>query len=589
MDVFSFLDLIGGLSLFLFGMTLMGQALERRAGAGLRGLLARLTKNRFTGLLTGLVITAIIQSSSATTVMVVGFVNSGILSLTQSIGVIMGANIGTTVTAWILSLAGIQSDVLLLRLLNPSSFTPVLALLGIILILSSNTSKKKDSGLIFLGFSILIFGMNMMSSSVAGLQDVPAFRHLFLAFSHPLLGVLAGALLTAIIQSSSASVGILQALSTTGQVTYAAVIPIIMGQNIGTCVTALLSSIGTNRNAKRAALVHLCFNVIGTGVWLSVFSLIKYAATPAILGQPASLAGIAVSHTLFNILCTALLFPFAGGLEKLVYRLIPKTPTPEATNELDERLFATPKLALAQCKKVMTQMAEDACSAVRDAIHLVHHYDKKQAASIREREEATDSLEDSIGTYLFKLSSRAIGDRAAALAGEYMKLLGDFERMADHAVNIVEAAEEINLKQIAFSPVAKEDFHLLTDAVNEIMGLVQQAFLHDDLQAAMLVEPLEQVINELKEGLRTQHIIRLQNGKCSMNADFVWSDLLTDLERIADHCSNIAGSMIDTSALNMNMHATLRGFRETSEDYRTNYMIYRKKYEDRESRSGVAS
>ena len=410
MDLFNVLNLIGGLSLFLFGMTLMGQALERRAGNRLKALLGRMTTNRFAGLLTGLGVTAIIQSSSATTVMVVGFVNSGLMTLKQSINVIMGANIGTTVTAWILSLAGIESSNFFIRLLKPSSFTPVLALAGIIFYLASKNTKRKDTGLILLGFATLMYGMETMSDAVSVLRSVPSFQQMFLTFTNPILGVIAGAVLTAIIQSSSASVGILQALASTGAVSYGAAIPIIMGQNIGTCITAILSSIGTTRNAKRAALVHFAFNLIGAAVWLTVFCLVKTILAPIFLTQAADLMGIAVVHSMFNILCTLLMLPFSQVLEQMVCRILPDAKVPEKEKELDERLLGSPVLALNQCRQVLGNMAELSIRAFRDSAACVLNYDKVIADRIREAENNTDHLEDLISTYLLKLTSRHLGD-----------------------------------------------------------------------------------------------------------------------------------------------------------------------------------
>ena len=443
MDLFNILNLIGGLSLFLFGMTLMGQALERQAGNRLKALLERMTTNRFAGLLTGLGVTAIIQSSSATTVMVVGFVNSGLMTLKQSINVIMGANIGTTVTAWILSLAGIESSNFFIRLLKPSSFTPVLALAGIIFYMASKNSKRKDTGLILLGFATLMYGMETMSDAVSVLRNVPSFQQMFLAFTNPVLGVIAGAVLTAIIQSSSASVGILQALASTGAVSYGAAIPIIMGQNIGTCITAMLSSIGTTRNAKRAALVHFAFNLIGAAVWLTVFCLVKTILAPIFLTQAADLMGIAVVHSMFNILCTLLMLPFSQVLEQMVCRILPDAKVPEKEKELDERLLGSPALALNQCRQVLSNMAELSIRAFRDSAACVLNYDKVIAYRIREAENNTDHLEDLISTYLLKLTSRHLGDEESVKATEYLKLIGDYERIADHAVNILESAEEI--------------------------------------------------------------------------------------------------------------------------------------------------
>ena len=464
MDLFNVLNLIGGLSLFLFGMTLMGQALERRAGNRLKALLGRMTTNRFAGLLTGLGVTAIIQSSSATTVMVVGFVNSGLMTLKQSINVIMGANIGTTVTAWILSLAGIESSNFFIRLLKPSSFTPVLALAGIIFYMASKNSKRKDTGLILLGFATLMYGMETMSDAVSVLRNVPSFQQMFLAFTNPVLGVIAGAVLTAIIQSSSASVGILQALASTGAVSYGAAIPIIMGQNIGTCITAMLSSIGTTRNAKRAALVHFAFNLIGAAVWLTVFCLVKTILAPIFLTQAADLMGIAVVHSMFNILCTLLMLPFSQVLEQMVCRILPDAKVPEKEKELDERLLGSPALALNQCRQVLSNMAELSIRAFRDSTACVLNYDKVIADRIREAENNTDHLEDLISTYLLKLTSRHLGDEESVKATEYLKLIGDYERIADHAVNILESAEEIVSKNVSFSEDALDEYKTICAA-----------------------------------------------------------------------------------------------------------------------------
>lgn len=578
MDIFSILNLIGGLSLFLFGMSLMGQALERRAGNRLKVLLGKLTTNRITGLMTGLGVTAVIQSSSATTVMVVGFVNSGLMTLRQAINVIMGANIGTTVTAWILSLSGISSDNVFVKLLKPSSFTPILALIGIILYMFTKESKKRDTGMILLGFATLMFGMEAMSGAVSGLRDLPEFQNMFVAFTNPVLGVLAGAILTAIIQSSSASVGILQALASTGAVTYGAAIPIIMGQNIGTCITAIISAVGANKNAKRAALVHLSFNVIGTVVWLSIFCIVKAVAVPAILGESASLMGIAVCHSAFNILCTMLMLPLAGMLEKMVKKMIPDNEVIEQTEELDSRLLGSPSLALERCGQVLDSMAGIAVAALKDSIGSITRYDEETALRIREAEEKTDHLEDILGTYLVKLTSTQLGENESAKATEYMKVIGDYERIADHAVNILESAEELVQKGIVFSDQAQKEYNLISDAVEDILDLSHTAFKDTDLKAARKTEPLEQIVDELKETLRTRHILRLQKGECSVDAGFVWSDLLTNLERVADHCSNISGCVLDTAGHTMNIHQNQRLLRNSGEDFGQELQELRVKY-----------
>lgn len=578
MDIFDVLSLVGGLSLFLFGMNVMGQALERRAGNKLRTLLGRLTTNRMTGFLTGLGVTAVIQSSSATTVMVVGFVNSGLMTLSQAINVIMGANVGTTVTAWILSLSGIDSGNMIVQLFKPSSFTPILALVGIIFYMFCNNSKKKDTGTILLGFATLMFGMETMSAAVSGLRDVPAFQELFIMFRNPVLGVLAGALLTAIIQSSSASVGILQALAVTGQVSFGAAIPIIMGQNIGTCVTAMISSVGANKNAKRAAFVHLSFNIIGTVVWLTVFCIIKALFAPALLNQSASLVGIAVAHSVFNVLCTILLLPMAGFLEKLAQRVVPDAKEPEVRTELDERLLVTPPLALENCRKVSITMAETSAAALKEGLICLRSYDSALAEAIREKESKTDYYEDILGTYLVKLSGSQISENDSSEATKLLKVIGDFERISDHALNLLESAEELQQKGLAFTESAAKELEILSAAINEILDLSTNAFIYNDLESASKVESLEQVIDGLKEQMRTRHILRLQQGECSIDAGFVWSDLLTNLERTSDHCSNIAGCVLDMAQNKLNFHETLRNFRNYSDEYKENFEKYAKKY-----------
>lgn len=578
MTIFNALNLIGGLCLFLFGMNLMGQALERRAGSGLRSLLEKMTQNRLMGLLAGLGVTAVIQSSSATTVMVVGFVNSGLMTLRQSIGVIMGANIGTTVTAWILSLSGIEGSSLLVQMFKPSTFTPILALVGIILYMFCKADKKKDTGMILLGFATLMFGMEAMSSAVSSLRNVPQFREIFLMFSNPILGVLVGAVLTGIIQSSSASVGILQALASTGQVTYGAAIPIIMGQNIGTCVTALLSSIGTNKNARRAALVHLNFNVIGATVGIVLFYVVRAVAAPALLGQAASEWGIAVAHSIFNILCTAVLLPMGGLLEKLVLRLVPEGKQPQREAELDERLLATPALALERCRTLIADMASYSMESLRESLNAITAYNQKSAEHIREDEAKTDHYEDIIGSYLVKLSARKIGESDSALAAEYLRIIGDFERIADHSVNILESAEEMQQKDIAFSAAALQEYATMAGAVREVTALAYDSFVSGDVQAARQVEPLEQVIDDLKEEMRTRHIRRMQQGSCGIEAGFIWSDLLTNLERVSDHCSNIACCMIEGADHNLHRHEVLQSIRGSGEIFDREYSSYRQKY-----------
>jgi len=578
MDIFDVLTMVGGLCLFLFGMNIMGESLERAAGNSLRTLLGKLTTNRLLGFLTGMVVTAVIQSSSATTVMVVGFVNSGLLTLGQAINVIMGANVGTTVTSWLLSLSGIEGDNLIVQLLKPTSFTPVLALIGIVYYMFIKDSKKKDIGMILLGFATLMFGMDAMSGAVKGLRNEAWFTDLFLLFTNPVLGVIAGAVLTAVIQSSSASVGILQALSATGAVSYAAAIPIIMGQNIGTCVTAMLSSVGTTKNAKRAAIVHLLFNIIGSLVCLLVFLAVNAIFRPAILADGATHFGIAICHTIFNVACTALLLPSGNLLEKLVCKLVPDAAEPEVVTELDERLFATPPIALERSRVVTGELAEAAARTLEGAAKALLAYTPELSQQVRELEEKTDHYEDILATYLVKLSALNISPADSNKAAMLLKSLNDFERIGDHALNLLESAEELNEKGLTLSETARHELDVLMKAVVEIVELSFNAFYHNNLELAYMVEPLEQVIDDLKEKMRLHHILRLQQGSCSIETGFVWSDLLTALERVGDHCSNIAGCVVDAAHHDMNTHEALRSARVENKDFNAQYQAFATKY-----------
>ena len=578
MDIYDILTMIGGLCLFLFGMNIMGESLERAAGNSLRSLLGKLTSNRMLGFLTGLAVTAVIQSSSATTVMVVGFVNSGLLALSQAINVSMGANVGTTVTAWVLSLSGVEGDSLFIQLLKPTNFTPILALIGIIYYMFIKDNSKKDVGLILLGFATLMFGMDTMSGAVKGLKDEPWFTGLFLLFTNPILGVIAGAVLTGIIQSSSASVGILQALSVTGAVSYAAAIPIIMGQNIGTCVTAMLSSVGATKNAKRAAFVHLLFNVIGTLLGLCLFLLVQWIFAPAILDESASYLGISVCHTLFNIICTAALLPSGNLLEKLVCKLVPDAKAPEQTAELDERLFATPSIALERSRALTGEMADCAAQVLHRSVACLQEYSDALAEEVRELEEKTDHYEDILSTYLVKLSALKISQADSSEAAMLLKAIGDLERVGDHALNLMEAAEELHRKDLSFTEAAGAELAVLIAAVEEIVQMSFKAFLENDLELAWRVEPLEQVIDDLKEALRVHHIQRLQQGSCSIETGFVWSDLLTALERTSDHCSNIAGCVVDKAHHARNTHEALRAARIENPHFAKQYQEYANKY-----------
>ena len=555
MSIFDVLDLIGGLALFLFGMHIMGDALEKAAGSRLKNILAGMTGSPLRALLLGLGVTAVIQSSSATTVMVVGFVNSGLMELRQAIGVIMGANIGTTVTAWLLSLSGIQGDSLALKLLKPSSFTPVLALIGILLVLGSKRSVRRDAGTALLGFAVLMAGMETMSGSVAPLAHSETFAGLLLLFTNPILGVLAGALLTAVIQSSSASVGILQALSATGAVTNAVASPIIMGQNIGTTVTALLSSVGTTRAARRAALVHFYFNLIGTVVCLPVFWLIRNLAAPALLGESATAFSIAVFHSVFNVTCTALLFPFRGKLEALAIRTIPETAQDAPFAMLDERLLTTPAIAAERCRTLICDMASRAERNLLLAISLLVEPSDAAFETVEKEEAYLDRCEDALGSYLVKLSACGPGEADSRSVSQWLHTVTDLERIGDHAMNIAQHARDMAQSGHCFSPAARADLQVITDALTETVTRATQAFRDGDIPAAQQVEPLEDVIDSLSAQLRDRHVKRLQAGQCEFANSFAFDEILTDLERVGDHCSNIAACEIALSAANMDMHA----------------------------------
>jgi phosphate:Na+ symporter len=579
MDIFDILSLIGGLALFLFGMSMMGTGLEKSAGNKLKGLLENLTSKKLNGFMMGLGVTAIIQSSSATTVMVVGFVNSGIMTLKQSIHVIMGANVGTTVTAWILSLTGIQGGSMLVQMLKPSSFTPIVALIGIIHYLFLKNERKKDIGLVMLGFATLIYGMESMAAAVQPLGDMEGFRNLFMLFSNPLLGVLVGAVVTGIIQSSSGAVGILLALSATGQITMGTAIPIIMGMNIGTCVTALISSVGTNKNARRAAMVHLYFNIIGTFLFIVLFTVLNQVFTFAFVEHAANHVFIAFTHTVFNILCTAVLLPFSGLLEKLAYKTIPEDDKQDKILLLDPRLFSTPTIAINRSREVAEEMAHISEDALKRAFSLVGSYDEKEAQFIKEVEQQTDTYEDALGTYLVKLSAQSLTAKDTTEAAKLLFLIGEFERIADYAMDISMSAQEMHEKKIEFSDQAKSELKLMMAAVEEAVSISMRAFKENDLLLAAKVDPLEEVIDDLKSALKKQHINRLQCKECTIELGFVFSDLITVLERISDHCSNIAGCLIEMSHDSMNMHHYLHKVKnETNNEFSQDYQVFAEKY-----------
>jgi phosphate:Na+ symporter len=578
MTIFNFLTLLGGLCLFLFGMNVMGNSLEKRAGGSLKSILSKITTGKMTGFLLGLGVTAIIQSSSATTVMVVGFVNSGLMTLRQAINVIMGANVGTTVTAWILSLTGIDSSNMLVQLFKPTSFTPILAAIGVGFLMFSKKSSKHDTGMILLGFATLMFGMETMTSSLSGLSDVPEFRQIMVMFTNPILGVLVGAVLTAIVQSSSASVGVLQALSATGQISFGAAIPIIMGQNIGTCVTALISSVGTNKNAKRAAIVHLMFNIFGTVVWLLVFCVANWIFNFTFVDSSVNEVSIAVIHSVFNILCTALMLPLSGWLEKLACAVIRDDDGGDRRSILDERLLNTPAVALAHCRKITCEMADTSIRSLKNALQSLHKLTPELADTIRKQEDEVDEYEDMIATYLVKLSNRPMSERDSADAAKLLHIIGDFERISDHAVNLLESAEELRDKAISFSPEAEKELSVIINALDEILSMAEKAFIDNDVPTAIRVEPLEQVVDTLKEQLRMRHILRMQKGACTIELGFIWSDLLTNLERVSDHCSNIACCVIEMSHGSLDVHEYARSIQFNDPDYINNYKYFANKY-----------
>ena len=578
MSIFNVLNLVGGLALFLFGMNFMGDALEKRAGGTLQTVLSRITSNKWKGLLLGVAVTAVIQSSSATTVMVVGFVNSGIMVLGQAINVIMGANIGTTVTSWILSLTGIESDNIFVSLLKPSSFTPLLALIGIILFMFLKSNKSKDIGQILLGFAVLMFGMEAMSDAVAPLKDVPEFQNILLMFSNPILGVIAGAVLTAIIQSSSASVGILQALSSTGQITFGSAIPIIMGQNIGTCVTALISSIGANKGAKRSAVVHLCFNIGGTIIWLSVFEFVNLFVNFDFLNDQIGVMGIAVVHTIFNVLCTLTFLPFTKKLEKLACLIVRDDHKDQKFEVLDTRLYATPAVALENCAKVVNEMANEAVSSIKASFGLLMKYDESVAEKIKESEKTVDKYEDKIANYLLGLSSLSVSEKDSLAISKYLHIIGDIERMSDHSVNLAESAREIRDKKLTFSDSAKAEIKTMCSALIEILDYTLKTVSDNDLISAAEIGPLEEVIDALKNKLQKNHIKRLQNNGCTIEMGFILSDITTVMERVSDHCNKIALCIIEIQRESLGLHQQSKYLKKSNPLFQKKYEGYYEKY-----------
>ena len=577
MDIFSVITLFGGLAFFLYGMHVLSSSLEKMVGGKLEHVLRSMTSNRFKALLLGMGITIAIQSSSAMTVMLVGLVNSGIMSLSQSIGVIMGSNIGTTATAWILSMSGISSDNVFVQLLKPSNFSPIVALVGIILIMFIKGDKKKDVGAVCVGFAILMFGMDLMGDSVKPLADMPQFKEIILMLNNPILALFAGTIITAIIQSSAASLGILQSLAHTGSITFNMAFPIILGQNIGTCITALLSSIGTSKNAKRVTAVHILFNCIGSAIFLIAFYSVDAVVQFAFTDAPVSAVAIAVVHSIFNVVTTFLLLPFCGMLEKLANLIVrdKKGTAQEEKNEhkilLDERLLRSPSFAIAECRNITSKMAELVRDTIISAVGLLNNFDEDIAAEVELNEGIVDQYEDKLGSFLVKISSKDLSHTDSNDVSQLLHTIGDFERISDHAVNLVRAAREIKEKNLQFSEKATEELRIITNAVLEILDITTDAFVDNDLRQAIEVEPLEQVIDGLKAELKKRHIRRLQEGKCTIELGFVHSDILTNYERISDHCSNIAACMIQIKEDSMDTHSYLNEVKYSGEPNFTKY------------------
>lgn len=572
MSIFNLFTLLGGLAFFLYGMNVMSSGLEKMAGGRLERTLKRMTSSKLRGLTLGMGITAAIQSSSAMTVMLVGLVNSGIMQLEQTISVIMGSNIGTTMTAWLLSLSGIESNNVYIKMLKPESFSPIVALIGIILIMLPKSGKKKDVGGIMVGFALLMTGMSFMSDSVTPLREMPEFSGILTMFSNPLLGVLVGAVFTGIIQSSSASVGILQALSTTGQLTYGIAIPIIMGQNIGTCISALISCIGTNKNAKRVTAVHVYFNLIGTSIGLALIYLTQKFIAPefigSLMGENIGPMGIALAHSIFNIFTTALLLPFSKLLEKLA-RLTIRDKRGDIQQEtlIDERLLLTPSFAISECRSKTHSMARLVRDTLLASIELISHYDQKKRDMISNNEATIDTYEDKLGTYLVKLSSKSLTHSDSEEISKLLHAIGDLERIGDHAVNLMGVAEEIHDKGIRFSPEATAELAVFSEALTEVLNITIDAFINDDMELARNVEPLEQVIDDMQLELRSRHITRLQNGSCTIELGFVLSDLLTSYERISDHCSNIAVALLQIPSSTLDTHEFLDSLHRSNDPH----------------------
>ena len=582
-DIFSFLTMIGGLALFLYGMNAMGDGLAKIAGGKLERILEKLTSNPIMGVFLGFVVTAVIQSSSATTVMVVGFVNSGIMRLSQAISIIMGANIGTTATAWILSLAGLEGGNFFMNLLKPTSFSPILAIIGVVMLMFSNKAKKKDLGTILIGFAILMFGMDTMTGAIKPLAEVDWFKELLVKFSNPILGLLAGAVLTAIIQSSSASVGILQAMSMNGLITFGTAFPIIMGQNIGTCVTAMISSIGATKNGKRTAFVHLYFNLIGTIIFMAAFYTINAFVDFAFMDGTISGPGIATLHSIFNISATLILLPCRNLLEKLACITVRDKEVEVITEEteiqlLDYRFLDKPSFAVEQCRNVAHKMAELSKDAIFKAMGLLKNYDEGVAEEVVHLESVVDKYEDQLGSYLVKLSGKATSEEDSRTVSLMLHCIGDYERISDHAINILESAKEMHEKGMVFSKKAEEELEIFTRAIEDIMNMTLIVFEDEDIDMAKSVEPLEEMIDYLSDELKNRHIARLREGKCTIEQGFVFSDITTNFERISDHCSNIAVSLIEIKDDEYDTHRYLDNVKHDSARFAEEYANCRERY-----------
>ena len=581
LTIFNIFSLLGGLAFFLYGMQLLSSSLEQRAGNKLQPILQSLTNSKLKCIMVGAAVTGIIQSSSATTVMLVGFVNSGIMKLQQAISVIFGANIGTTITSWILSLSGLESSNFWVSLLRPSSFAPIMAFVGIVIFFTSK--RKRDIASILIGFSILMYGMELMSGSVRGLAEVPAFINMLTVFSNPLLGVLVGTVITGIIQSSTASIGMLQALANTGVITYSAAIPIIMGQNIGTCVTAIISSVGANKNAKRVALAHLYFNMIGTLLFLIIYYVAKSFISLQFMNSPIGALGIAAFHSIFNVTSTIVMFPFIGTLEKLAMKSFRGGDKDDETETMiDDRLLGTPSFAIEQCKKVACDMAMLSKDSLMKSLDLMRTYNEKESEIVFEIEEKVDMYEDKIGSYLVKVSEQQLSEKESQDTSKLLNCIGDLERISDHAKNIVECAQEKSDKGIQFSEEAQKEIAVMMDAVAEIVDMSISSFVRDDVSLATDVEPLEQVIDTIKVSIKNNHIQRLKKGSCTIELGFLLSELLTNLERVADHCSNVAISVIEVEKYGeFNSHQYIQKLKggQFGEAFSEKYNEYLAKYE----------